>query len=240
VSHGSEVITDNANGPFVVDPGGNYVAWQPPGSGQARVAVRALDGSGRTYTQTFPGTPTCCDNPFDVHGITKSGLVFGSLADQAWVWDIHTDGVAEVRGLAGGFITQVTANEIVLQLPDSTTSVAGTVTRGRFEETDRIDGQAADFADPSGRRFVYTKVDGDVHVRDREPGVTAPNILYRDIWLRLPDLSSVPEVFWEDGDHVLLDASEDGIGAGWLVRCDVGTGACETAVRFDGSHLVAR
>jgi DNA-binding CsgD family transcriptional regulator len=240
-SHHIDVLAESSPGRPVIDPGGHQVAWQTSRNGQARVTVRALDGTPGAATRTFPAAPTCCDNPFLVNGITQAGQLIASLPSEgtAWVWDTHADRLREIRGLGGRLITQVTANEIVVQAASSAGFVAGTVTDGALEETQRIDGQAADFADPSGRRIVYT-VDGDVHVRDRGPGVTAPNILYRDIVLHLPGLANAPDLYWEDGDHVLLDASEDGMGAGWLVRCDVGTRACETAVRFDGSHLVAQ
>jgi hypothetical protein len=46
-------------------------------------------------------------------------------------------------------------------------------------------------------------------------------------------------VRWEDPTHVLLDLADPSVPHGALVRCDVGTAACEVAAAFDGPHLLA-
>jgi hypothetical protein len=45
---------------------------------------------------------------------------------------------------------------------------------------------------------------------------------------------------WEDAEHVLLDVSDASAPAGMLVRCEVQTGVCEVAAKFDAPHLLAR
>jgi hypothetical protein len=97
----------------------------------------------------------------------------------------------------------------------------------------------ADFADPLGHRVVYADDSGEIHVRERVLHGRARRAS-SDVRLQLPTLDQgFAAVRWEDDDHVLLDVADASQPHGALVRCDVGTGACELAARFDRPHLLA-
>jgi hypothetical protein len=245
-----ERLTGSAAGPAVTDSSGRYVAWPVVTAGEARAVLRSVGPAGAAaegQVQAFPATPRCCDNPFLLVGITRSGEVVGSMpaANRAWVWDarggqeVSGPPVREIEGLDDGVVDQVTAEEIVAHSPPFHYAVGGL--RGEdFLATGRISARAVDFGDPLGRRVVYVDDSGETHVRERlrpRRGRGGAN----DVRLQLPRLEvGFTSAVWENPDHVLLDVSDDLVPWGALVRCAVDSGTCEIAVRFGGPHLVAR
>jgi DNA-directed RNA polymerase specialized sigma24 family protein len=235
-------VTDTATGSVVADPEGEQIAWLEAGTGPATVVVRpvGVEGAAPDLRRTFPATPSCCDNPFVVNGMTRSGELVGSLpaANQVWVWDTSDGDLTAIEGFGNGVIDRVTATEVVVHHPPFHYAV-GDLEAGSFLVTFEIQARSVDFGDPRGRRVLYVDREGEAHVgeratrrRGRGPG--------GDVRLRLPALDSgFSGARWEDADHVLVDVLDDVVPNGALVRCDVVSGACEIAARFDGPHLGA-
>jgi len=246
----TETVTEQASADqLVTDRAGKYVAWLAAGSGAATVVVQSVDSAVETgYRLRFPVAPGCCDHPFTVDGLTPAGDLFASLPSEnrTWVWRA-AEGITpwssrrhlhEISGLGNGVVGQVTPGEIgVLYLPSY--FAVGVVEGGIFLAKDEINARQADFGDPRGERVVYLDDAGEVHVRERASRVAAGTA--HDVRLRLPALDpGYARVRWEDGDHVLLDVDDDSLPHGALVRCDVDSGACQIATRFDTGHLLAR
>jgi DNA-directed RNA polymerase specialized sigma24 family protein len=239
-----EPVTGAAAGPAITDPGGRYVAWPEVRAGQAAVVVRRVGADGPTASveqQVFPGTARCCDNPFVLVGMTRSGAAIGSLpaVRRAWAWDRSDGRLREIAGLGESLVDQVVGEEIVAHEPPYRYTV-GVLRDGVFVATNRFRARSVNFSDPLGRRIVYVDEDGETHVRERRSfrrGRAGAN----DIRLQLPVLDAgFASARWAGTGHVLLDVADDLVPDGALVRCDVVSGACEIAVRFDGPHLVAR
>jgi len=240
-------VRSDSRGEVVTDSSGHHVAWLAGGAGPAVVAVQSVDAEGAALLsdeQAFPATPRCCDNPFVVNGMTEEGQVIASLpaANRAWVWTTPDGGtrdqVHEISGLGNGVISQVTASGIVVQYLPSHFAV-GVLEDDAFLVHDEINARQADFGDPLGRRVVYADTDGEIHVRERPPHGRSRRGS-QNVRLQLPVLDQgFTSARWEDDGHVLLDVSDASVPDGALVRCDVGTGACEIAARLDGPHLVA-
>jgi hypothetical protein len=209
--------------------------------------VQSVDAAGSVLLsdqQAFPARPRCCDNPFLVNGITPDGTVVASMpaASRAWAWTTPDGGtesqVREIEGLGNGVIVQVTAGGIVVQYSSSHFAV-GVLEDDAFLVRDEINARQADFGDPLGHRVVYVDTNGEIHVRERAPRGRSRRGA-QDIRLQLPAFDEgFTSARWEDDSHVLLDVSDASTSNGVLVRCDVRSGRCETAARFDGPHLVA-
>lgn len=234
-------VTTSASGPAVADPEGTRVAWLRQGSGVATVVVRSV-ATGASDEQTFPVTPRCCDNPFEVHGITRSGQVVVALPaeDRVWVWDVRDGGVtSEIDGIGTRAVVGVTAGELVVH--DAPFHfAAGEVAGDRFRTRYQFQARSANFDDPRVRRVVYVDRAGETVVRDRINRRRDRRVgdLVR---LRLPALDAgFRGAWWEDNDHVLLDVVDDVVPLGALVRCHVETGRCETAARLTGPPVLAR
>lgn len=236
-----ETVARSASGPVVADPDGGLVAWLLDGTGAASVQVRSVE-TGAVDEQTFPATPRCCDNPFEVHGITRSGRLVGSLPAEgrAWVWDTRESGdVSEIAGLGARTVADVTAGEVVVHTPPFHFA-AGDVEDDRFRMSYQFQARSASFDDPRVRRVVYVDRAGETLVRDRI-NRRRDRRVGDVVRLRLPELDAgFRGAWWEDSDHVLLDVLDDLVPLGALVRCHVETGACETAARFAGPPVLAR
>jgi hypothetical protein len=246
----TETVTQGSAGQVVADRAGNYVAWLEAGPGAATVVVRGVDGAleASGHTLRFPVTPGCCENPFAVDGLTPAGDLFASLPaeNRTWVWKA-ADGITawssrhhlhEISGLGNGVVSQVTPGEIVVRYLPSYFAV-GVVEDSIFLAKDEINAREADFGDPRGDRVVYLDDAGEVHVSERASRIDAGTP--RDVRLHLPTIEAgFSRVHWEDADHVLLDVADDSVPHGVLARCDVDSGACEIAARFDAGHLLAR
>jgi DNA-directed RNA polymerase specialized sigma24 family protein len=240
-------VQDDSRGEVVTDPSGDHVAWLTGGGGPAVVAVQSVDAQGSVLLsdeQAFPARPRCCDNPFLVNGITPDGTVIASMpaASRAWAWTTPDGGtesqVREISGLGNGVISQVTAGGIVVQYSSSHFAI-GVLQDDAFLVHDEINAREADFGDPLGHRVVYVDTNGETHVRERAPRGRSRRGT-QDVRLQLPAFDEgFSSARWEDDGHVLLDVSDASTSNGVLVRCDVRTGRCETAARFDGPHLVA-
>lgn len=233
-------LTRSAAGPAVADPDGEVVAWLLQGTGAATVQLRSV-ATGRSEEKTFPVTPRCCDNPFEVNGITRSGALVASLPaeDRVWVWDTRAGEVTEVEGIGARDVVGVTAHEVVVHHPPFHFAV-GELADSRFRTRYQFQARSASFGDPRVRRVVYVDRAGEAVVRDRINRRRDRRVgdLVR---LRLPVLDAgFRGGWWEDTDHVLLDLVDDVVPLGALVRCHVETGRCETAVRFTGPHVLAR
>jgi DNA-directed RNA polymerase specialized sigma24 family protein len=243
----TETIANASHGELVTDPAGEHLAWLAAGAGPAVVVVETVaDGAVLLDDQqVFPATPRCCDNPFVVNGMTADGQVIASLpaGNRAWVWaspDGGTDDqVREISGLGNGVISQVTSDGIAaLYLPSH--YAVGVLQGDAFLVRGEINARQADFGDPHDERVLYVDGTGEIHVRQLVPRGRSRRGS-QNVRLGLPELDhGYTSVRWEDPDHVLLDVSDASTPNGALARCDVVTGACEIAARFDGPHLVAR
>jgi hypothetical protein len=238
-------VARTSRGELATDPSGEHVAWLAAGPGPAVVVLRTAWDWGVLLSdrQRFPAEPRCCDDPFVLNGITGDGDVIGSLpvVNRAWVWstpDAGANTVQEISGLGDGAIIQVVPDGLVVRHPPGTFAVGGVVA-GIFRPTTVLSARDADFADPLGHRVLSADAAGEIHVRERVLRGRARRAS-DDVRLQLPTLDGgFAAVRWEDDDHVLLDVSDASQPHGALVRCDVGTGVCELATRFDGPHLLA-
>lgn len=238
-----EPVVDTSGGQLVTNPDGSKVAWLQSGAGPAVVNLSPVEptAAGSAVVQAFPATLRCCDDPFEVNGITRDGELLASLPaeNRAWVWDTHGHDVREITGLGNGVISQVTARGLVVHYPPFQYA-AGQLEHGVFLQVTELAAREAEFSDPQGRRIVYADDAGEIHVRE---GVVrgrsrrgTPNIR-----LRLPVLENgYAAARWEDEDHVLLDVIDESVTYGAMVRCDVRDGSCELATRFEGPHLLGR
>lgn len=239
----TRLVTDTAAGPAVTDRLGRYAAWLAAAPGPPLVVVEPTDphrtGSS-IRTQRFPD---CCDGPLHVDGITPTGDVVVSfpVASRAWLWQppgtfpALLGGVRQIAGIGNGVVHQVTPTDLVVyKFPYD--FVVGKLEGDAFLATEEVWANAADFADPRGRRVVYADDAGRIQVGRRRAREDA-----HDLRLRLPGLSQgYRAIRWEDEDHVLLDVADGSLPRGGLVRCDARNGACEIVVRFDGPHLLAQ
>jgi hypothetical protein len=244
----TETVTDSSDGQLVSDASGARVAWIEPGRGRPHLVVGTVGSSGAallTRARPFPAPPRCCDDPFVLHGMTSSGQLVASLPaeGEVWVWDTGrpldpTADAPRIAGLGNGSVSQVTAGEIVIA--NATHYASGTLLPdGTFLAGYEVEARQADFTDPTGERVVYVDGAGATHVLERTTRGRArtPD----DVRLQLPGLETgYVTIRWEDDDHVLVDAFDDSVPQGALVRCDAGSGDCEIAVRFDGPHVLAR
>jgi hypothetical protein len=236
-----EEIAEDALGEVVVDPRGRLLAWMEQDRREIRVHLRSIDGDEppRNETRTLEDSPGCCDVKYLLAGITRSGEVVVSAPDgaAAWVWDTRLGSVSRVSGIGNGVVAQVTGDEIVVHHPPAYFAI-GRLRDGDLLVDQEIGAEQADFADPLGKRVVYAE-DGQIHVRLLEPYGRSRSL--RDVRLALPVLY-VPwsSVRWEDSGHLLLDVADASLPNGALVRCDVQSGACELAARFESEHLLSR
>jgi hypothetical protein len=220
-------VTDGVDGRIVVSADGRFVAWEdddPDGSARVRlwdVASRTLAGS-----VTFPFTPTCCDNPFDVLGIDAHGELYGSGAGTVWVASV--DGRSQpkvVHGLGAqdATIREVGANLLVVDTNGGPVRV-GHLNDDRFVEKFTTTGQPGTVSWDE-QRYAYI---GGGTVRVLGPaGTETPMELPADV---LP--IGVPT--WETTTAVLIQVQDTGEAPtehAW-VRCFVDDGGCELATMF--------
>jgi hypothetical protein len=227
----------------MTDQRGRYVAWVDVG--HRIIVVRPTDPA-RTDTperlQEFP-PPARAEDPFRLVGLSPSADVVVSYPAESRAWVAREPGPAgsdlhEIQGLGNGLVQQVTATELVVFYPPTHFAV-GRLEHDAFLVDEDVVATAADFGDPTARRFVYADRTGHVHVGRRAPGSGRDRS--HDLRLRLPRLASGwAGLHWEDDEHVLLDVSDSSMPRGALVRCDVRSGDCEIAARFDGAHLLTR
>jgi hypothetical protein len=243
-------VTTTSAGQVVADPSGRYVAWVEAKTGTRRpvVVVRAIGSEGETRAQqerAFPAGP----DPFVLVGIDRNADVFGSRPaqrDGIWVWRsglVLAPGrrvFDRVFGAGNGVLAQVVNGHLVV-------NTGGAFDVGELHGTnlvydEEVSGAIADFADPSARRVAQVDATANGSERNgvwvmkrtdvRDPEPPRPR-------LRVPTDATIVDVRWEDAGHVLVDVSDPTAPNGALVRCDVGTGDCELATRFDGPHLLA-
>lgn len=236
-------VTDRASAPAMTDQRGRYVAWVDVGH-RMIVVQRADPGrhDGSERLQQFP-PPARSEDPFRLVGLLPSADVVVSYPAESRAWVSRdagsgTSDLHEIQGLGNGLVQQVTATELVVFYPPTHFAV-GRLEHDAFLVDEDVVATAADFGDPTARRFVYADSTGHLHVGRRAPGSGRDRS--HDLRLRLPRLASGwTGLHWEDGHHVLLDVSDSSLPRGALVRCDVASGFCEIAARFDGPHLLSR
>jgi DNA-directed RNA polymerase specialized sigma24 family protein len=236
-------VTDSAAGPPVADRLGRYVAWPASFPGAPMVVVRPTEERVNAFENEtrFPDIGA----PEDLAGITPSADVIAAAPslDRAWVWHAASFGkagaVRQIEGLGNGLVTQVTPGEVVVRYPPNHFAV-GRLDGDAFLAREDLVASNADFADPRGTRIVYATAGGEVRVGRRGDGSGRDRS--HDLRLRLPHLADgYSAVSWEDDTHVLLDVTDASLPDGTLVRCDVGTGACELAYRFRQTlHVLGR
>jgi len=221
-------VTDGVDGRVVVSADGRFVAWEddnPDGTARVRlwdVASRTLAGS-----VSFPFTPTCCDNPFDILGIDAHGELYGSGASTVWVAAI--DGRSRPRvvnglGAQNATIREVGANLLVVDTNGGPLRV-GHLDDDRFVEEFRTTGQQGTMSWDE-QRFAYIRANTAVRVRG-PAGTETP--------IELPtDVLPLGEPTWETTTAVLIQVQETGgppTANAW-VRCFVDSGGCEVATMF--------
>ncbi|MGY2877001.1 DNA-directed RNA polymerase specialized sigma24 family protein [Marmoricola sp. URHA0025 HA25] len=235
-----EPVVATSGGQLVTDRPGEQVAWLASASGPALVDLTALDPSAlSTREQAFPASLRCCDNPFEVNGITGAGELIASLPaeNRAWVWDTTGSSVREISGMGNGVVSQVTSRGLVVHYPPVQYSV-GRLEDGAFLQVAELAARQADFSDPLGLRVVYADDSGEIDVRDlaargRSRRATG------NVRLRLPLLADgFAGVSWEDTNHVILDVYDESAPDGALIRCDVRDGTCEVADELEGPHVL--
>jgi hypothetical protein len=240
-----QTVAEVSGGQLVTDAAGDKVAWVAASTGRATVVVVPADGppNGRIDNiTTFPVKLRCCDNPFEINGITDDGHLIASLPAESRTWDWSFNGggyVQEMSGLGNAVIHQVTARGLVAHYPPFQYAL-GQVLDGIFLQVSELAALDADFADPRGHRVVYADDEGEIHVREvdvrgrsRRPA--------QNIRMRLPTIDDgFAGVVWEDSGHVLLDLFDASMPGGSLVRCDVADGTCELADDLQSPHLLPR
>jgi len=243
-------LTATAAGPMATDAAGKLVAWPVVEGGQAKVVLRPVDPERGAVEeaqteQVFPITPRCCDSPFLVVGITLQGEVIASLPalSKAWVWDtrgsIDGSSVREIEGLGNGEVHEIAGNDLVV-LHRPYHYAVGELSAGTFYATGELAARAVHFGDPLGRRVVFVDAAGETHVRGSQRPRGRRGV-GNDVRLQIPVLDGAfASARFEDTDHVLIDVADDLVPFGALVRCEVTTGACEIALRFDGPHIVGQ
>jgi hypothetical protein len=220
-------VTDGVDGRIVVSADGRFVAWEddnPDGTARVRlwdVASRSLAGS-----VSFPFTPTCCDNPFDILGIDAHGELYGTGGGTVWV--ASNDGESRpkvVRGLGAQYATinEVGASLLVVDTNGGPLRV-GHLNDDRFVEEFSTTGQQGTMSWDE-QRFAYIR-EGTVRVRG-PAGAETP--------MKLPtDVLPTGEPTWETTTAVLIqvqDTGEPPTQNAW-VRCFVDEGSCELATMF--------
>lgn len=235
-----ETITDEATGPPVLDPTGRHLAWQQVGQGHPEVVVVALGRSGARSIarRSFPATPTCCDNPFQVVGITTPGDLYAALPGQrrAWVWRVHHgQGPREIRGLRGGYVVDTTATEVVVSRGAAPLSV-GDASDGSYRERVRIDASEA-----VSQHWVFSWLDGgkaQVAATDPGHGGASPSEVHPvELPLVAEPPHELPSLRWLDADAFMLDVT-DRSGQRALARCEAPSGECEVVLELDRRALV--
>jgi DNA-directed RNA polymerase specialized sigma24 family protein len=237
-----EVVTESSGGQLVADADGEQVAWLEAAVGGAQVHVQAADPQAPSDGGTvwaFPVELRCCDNPFEVNGITADGGPIASLPAESRAWVGNDEGVREVNGMGNGVVGQVLAHGLVVRYPPLHFAL-GRIEDGNFLQVAEIAAVSADFSDPTARRIVYADTDGEIHVRE-VPTRGRSRRGETNIRLRLPTLDDgFAAARWEDENHVILDVTDETTPDGALVRCDVRDGACELADKLEGPHILAR
>ena len=238
-----ESVVESSGGQLVSEPDGSRVAWLESAQGPATVHLESTDPADKVdESRTIPATLRCCDNPFQVDGITQDGELIASLPAESrvWVWDTTSDdpdGVREISGVGNGVVSQVTAHGFVVHYPP-VQYAAGQIDDSAFLQVGEIAAIDADYSDPLGLRVVYTDDTGEIHVRDTQFRGRSRRSS-SDIMMRLPLLDDgFADLRWEDDQHVLLDVYDETAPNGALVRCDVTDGACELADNLEGPHLL--
>lgn len=241
------VLTRSSDGLPVTDPDGRWVAWRRDTDGPVVVVVTSL-ADGSRQEQVFPTASTCCDDSFRIAGITRSGQVVASAptAGRTWTWDLQNPGpfaVRHVESLDGLFVAQVVGDEIVVDDPVSvgTGTTVGVVLDNVFEPTGTSDVPGSDYSVPGW--VLFAADDGTLHARLRDTGPAEKNGAgrARDVVLRLPPDLDLLGLRFEHDTTVVMDVQtyrSTGSG-GFLVRCDVASGACEYLTRLDLDHQLA-
>ena len=241
-----EPVAETSGGQLVADRGGSRLAWLASDVGAAEVHLESANPAYPVVgddSQLFPARLRCCDNPFEINGITRDGEVVASLPveGRVWVWDTDDPGsrVREITGIGNGVVSQVLKGALVVHDPPFQYA-AGRIEDGAFLRVAEIAAVDADFSDPQGHRIVYADTAGEIHVRE----VTTRGRSRRgdpNIRLQLPTIDDgFSAVVWEDSFHVVLDVSDETAPDGALVRCNVTDGVCELADELEGPHLLPR
>lgn len=238
-----DLLDVHTGAPGALDEAGTYAAWMTPmAGGPAEVVLRRLDGEGSDLRQTFPGTPSCCDNPFYVDGVSADGRVIASLPamQKTWVWDALGDGqVRQISwpGFSSADVVQVLGNSLVIETPFGSRALGTLDEEARWTEIPTNDGADvrpvfdgyAVWSD-DGRRVLFSG-DGDVQVFDEDyPGNSDGGV--EMLSMGLPAGFTLVHARHEDARHALLLMAPTSGEEMLLARCTIagpGVGGCEKA-----------
>jgi hypothetical protein len=224
--HAINRLSDDGGRPKV-SADGQLVAWEDDNpDGTVRVRLWDIEAEAELDPISFPFTPTCCDNPFDILGIDAHGELYGTGAGTVWVASI--DGRSQpkvVNGLGAQYATirEVGANLLVVDTNGGPVRV-GHLNDDRFVEEFTTTGQQGTMSWDE-QRYAYTR--GDT------VGVRGPAGV--ETQMKLPtDVLPTGEPTWETTTAVLIQVQDTGgppTENAW-VRCFVDAGSCELATMF--------
>lgn len=238
-------------GSSALSPDGEYAAWLRPGDGRAVVIVSRLAGGQADRFMTFPEAPSCCDNPFNLVGITSDGRLIawmGSLM-KVWAWDFaHDDkAVTQLTGLKGptsapgtdsGPVVpvQVVGDRLAVAYDGGGYGIGPISAAGQWHaEGTSGDRTLLSFAQrtlfsPTGERIAFFDEDG-LHVYSA--GTTTD--------LLLPVDATQSAWAFEDDDHLLVTTTPDRNSRAVLIRCTLGgTPAGSSSQRCEQVDAVIR
>lgn len=228
-----------------ISPDGELVVWSEVGPEVTTVRAWHVPTRHLVASHEVAIAPMCCTGPsLEVFGVDGSHRVYLRALRTAdsplEVWDPAAGTVRRVSGLGrlGPAPSVVSARGPVFQgqgtdvwdLP----GIHGTVDEaGRFHREGRVPTDQLGVWSPDGRLLAYPG-DAAGEVVPKAPG-TALHVLDVDTGerrtLRLPDSRGTSTLLWESDDAVLVQVST-GPDEHVLVRCEVTTRACETALRL--------
>lgn len=234
---GWRTLTRHAASPPVVDATGTYVAWLKHAPGAVVVRAR-LDAGGPRVATRFPVTPTCCDNPFDLDGVTIAGKVVASMGslDRGWVWTPGS-GAPVPFALHGGRVDQVAGQRMLLTASEAAVFDLSGAAPLELESAQVGDTEQIAALSPDGGQLAVT--DGFRFIVLSAVSRNQPSLGGQ---IAVPRNAVVDAIRWQDEHRLLVQAVPAGASSPreWLLGCDTGTGRCATIAVGGAGMLLAK